>query len=416
MISYQQHTLANGLRILVHEDPKSPMAAVNVLYDVGARDEDPNRTGFAHLFEHLMFGGSANVPEFDTVLQKAGGNNNAYTTNDLTNYYDVLPAANLETAFWLEADRMNLLDFSERSLYVQRKVVCEEFKEHYINQPYGDVWHKLRALVYTKHPYRWPTIGLELAHVEEASLDDVRNFFYRFYRPNNAILAVAGGVKTGEVLKLAEKWFGAIEPGQPNYRALPVEPIQTAPRSLTVEADVPVDVLYRAWPMCDRRHKDYHATYLLSDLLSAGDSGRLHRRMVMQNEMFSDLEAYVTGSFDQGLFVVEGKFAEGVDRETAEAALEAELQNVCNTLVSPEEVEKARNQSEAYEAFGNVNVLGKAMKLAFYELLGNAALVNEEIEHYRKVTAEDIQRVAADVLNPDRVSTMHYLSKQTVLS
>ncbi len=416
MISYHQHTLANGLRILVHEDPTSPMAAVNILYDVGARDEDPGRTGFAHLFEHLMFGGSAGVPEFDTVLQKAGGNNNAYTTNDLTNYYDVLPAANLETAFWLEADRMNLLDFSERSLDVQRKVVCEEFKEHYINQPYGDVWHKLRALVYTKHPYRWPTIGLELSHVEQASLDDVRNFFFRFYRPNNAILAVAGGIKTSRVIELAEKWFGGIESSQPNSRSLPQEPLQTAPRQLTVEAEVPVDVLYRAWPMCERRHADYHATDLLSDLLSAGESGRLHRRLVMENELFSDLEAYVTGSFDQGLFVVEGKFAEGVDRAEAEAALDEELERMRREPVSAEEVEKARNQSEAYEAFGNVNVLGKAMKLAYYELLGDAALVNEEIEHYRRVTAADIQRVAADVLHPERANTMHYLAKQTVLS
>jgi len=415
MISYHQHTLANGLRILVHEDPSSPMAAVNVLYDVGARDEDPGRTGFAHLFEHLMFGGSAGVPEFDTVLQRAGGNNNAYTTNDLTNYYDVLPAANLETAFWLEADRMNLLDFSERSLDVQRKVVCEEFKEHYINQPYGDVWHKLRALAYTVHPYRWPTIGLELSHVEQASLDDVRNFFFRFYRPNNAILAVSGGVKTGQVLELAQKWFGGIEPGVPNHRNLAAEPLQRQPRQQTVEADVPVDMLYRAWPMCTRQHADYYATDLLSDLLSAGESGRLHRRLVMENELFSDLEAYVTGSFDQGLFVVEGKFAEGVDRSEAEAALDEELQRMRREPVSEEEVEKARNQSEAYEAFGNVSVLGKAMKLAYYELLGDASLVNEEIEQYRRVTAADIQRVAGEVLQPERCNTLHYLAKQPVL-
>ncbi len=416
MISYHHHTLANGLKILVHEDPSSPMAAVNLLYDVGARDEDPGRTGFAHLFEHLMFGGSAGVPEFDTVLQRAGGNNNAYTTNDLTNYYDVLPAVNLETALWLEADRMNLLDFSERSLDVQRKVVCEEFKEHYINQPYGDVWHKLRALVYTVHPYRWPTIGLELSHVEEASLDDVRNFFYRFYRPNNAILAVAGGVKTSEVIELAEKWFGQIERGPANERKLPAEPVQSKARHLIVEADVPVDMLYRAWPMCDRKHPDYYATDLLSDMLSAGESGRLHRRLVMENEFFSDLEAYITASFDDGLFVIEGKFAEGVDRGEAEAALEAELELVRTQFVSTEELEKARNQSEASEAFGNVSVLGKAMKLAYYELLGNAALINEEIEQYRRVSAEDIQRVAREVLRPERCSTLHYLSKQAVLS
>jgi zinc protease len=416
MIPYQQHTLANGLRILVHEDPSSPMAAVNILYDVGARDENPQRTGFAHLFEHLMFGGTAAVPEFDTVLQQAGGNNNAYTTNDLTNYYDVLPAANLETAFWLEADRMNLLDFSERSLDVQRKVVCEEFKEHYINQPYGDVWHKLRALTYTVHPYRWPTIGLELAHVEQATLEDVQAFFFRYYRPNNAILAVSGGVQAAEVFALAEKWFGPIEAGLSNLRNLPVEPEQTAARHLAVEADVPVDVLYRAWPMCGRNHADYHATDLLSDLLSAGESGRLHRRLVMENELFAELEAYVTGSLDQGLFVVEGKYAEGVDRAEAESALEAELERMRSELVSETELEKARNQSEAHEAFGNISVLGKAMKLAYFEWLGDAAMVNQEVEKYRRVTAQDIRRVAAEILRPERCNTLHYLARQAVLS
>lgn len=414
MIRFTKRVLDNGLTVLVHEDPSSPMAAVNVLYDVGARDEDPERTGFAHLFEHLMFGGSANVPDFDGVLQRAGGNNNAYTSNDVTNYYDVLPAVNLETALWLEADRMNLLDFSERSLDVQRKVVCEEFREHYINQPYGDAWHKLRELAYTAHPYRWPTIGLELAHVEEATLDDVRAFFHRHYRPDNAILAVAGGVKTDETLRLVEKWFGGIEAGGRPPRDLPREPEQRAARESTVEAEVPVDMLYRAWPMCARRDPDYHATDLLSDLLSAGESGRLHRRLVMDRELFADLEAYVMGSFDAGLFVVEGKYGEGVDRAEADAALEAELGELRDARVDEGELEKVRHQSEAHEAFGNVSVLGKAMKLAHFELLGDAALIHTETDRYRAVTAADIQRVARDVLRPERANTLHYLAKRAV--
>ncbi len=414
MIQFQKRVLDNGLTVLVHEDPSSPMAAVNILYDVGARDEDPARTGFAHLFEHLMFGGSANIPDFDGVLQRAGGNNNAFTSNDITNYYDVLPAVNLETALWLEADRMHLLDFSPRSLEVQRKVVCEEFKEHYINQPYGDVWHLLRELTYTRHPYRWPTIGLELKHVEDATLEDVEAFFYKHYRPDNAILCVAGGVKAEQTFQLVEKWFGGIEAGGRPPRNLPQEPQQLEAREKTVEAEVPVDVLYRAWPMCARRDHDYHASDLLSDVLSAGESGRLHRRLVMENELFSDLEAYVMGSLDEGLFVVEGKYAEGVDRAEAEAALEAELEAIRSTPIGEDELEKVRNQSEAHEAFGNVSVLSKAMKLCYFELLGDAADINQETDRYRSVTAADIQRVAREILRPERANTLHYRAKRAV--
>jgi predicted Zn-dependent peptidase len=412
MIDFQRRILNNGLKVLVHEDPTSPMAAVNVLYDVGSRDEDPSRTGFAHLFEHLMFGGSANVPNFDAELQKAGGRNNAFTSPDITNYYDTLPAKNLEVALWLEADRMNLLDFSERSLEVQRKVVCEEFKEHYINQPYGDLWHKLMALTYQDHPYRWPTIGQKLEHVEDAVLDDVRAFFFKHYRPNQAILSVAGGVKADEVFQLAEKWFGGIQNGESYKRALPKERDQKEGRELTVEANVPVDVLYRAYHMCSRNDAKYAATDLVSDVLSGGESARLHRELVKEQKLFTDVDAYITASMDAGLFIVEGKYAEGVDRKKANKALDVELDRIREEKVSEHELTKVRNQSESTESFGNVSVLNKAMKLGYYQLLGDPNGINTEIENYRKVQAEDIQEMAREVLRPENCSTLNYLSNK----
>lgn len=412
MIRYNRSTLSNGLRVIVHEDHSSPMAAVNILYDVGARDEDPDRTGFAHLFEHLMFGGSANIANFDAELQKAGGSNNAFTSNDITNYYDIVPAQNLETALWLEADRMNLLDFSERSLEVQRKVVCEEFKENYINQPYGDVWHKLRALVYKTHPYRWPTIGMRLEHVEDAELEDVKAFFYKHYRPANAILTVSGGVQTEKVMPLVEKWFGGIESGTPYRRALAAELPVDAPRQLTVEAGVPVDVVYRAWHMCSRIDSDYYATDLLSDILSGGTSSRLYRILVKDKQLFSEIDAYISGSYGEGMFVVEGKYASGVDRSTADQALDVELQRIRTENISQEELEKVQNQSISYEAFGNLSILNKAMKLSMYELLDSADMINSETDRYREVSREDIRRIASTVLDPEKACTLHYLAQK----
>jgi predicted Zn-dependent peptidase len=387
------------------------MAAVNILYDVGSRDEEISRTGFAHLFEHLMFGGSARVANFDAELQKAGGSNNAFTSPDITNYYDVLPASNLETAFWLEADRMDLLNFSERSLEVQRKVVCEEFKEHYINRPYGDHWHKLMALSYKKHPYQWPTIGLELSHIEDASLEDVKDFFYRYYRPNNAILVVSGGVKEQEVLKLAEKWFGPIPSGPQLHRNLPKEPEQNAARFDEVRAKVPVDAFYKAYHMSARRDEKFYAGDLISDILSGGESGRLQQKLVKEKELFSNIDAYITSSLDEGLLVVEGHFAAGVDREKAMSAVQEELNLISNQLVSDEELEKVRNQSEASEAFNLTSILSKAMKLAYYELLDDAARINTEVGHYRAVEAVDIQREAQSILKEENSNTLFYLSE-----
>src|SRR6476646_2432215 len=345
MIQFERFTLANGLRVIVHRDTSTPMAVVNVLYDVGARDEDPNKTGFAHLFEHLMFGGSLHIENYDEPLQMAGGENNAYTTNDLTDYYIQLPAENIETAFWLESDRMLSLAFDEKSLDVQRKVVCEEFKEHYLNKPYGDVWHKMRELAYTKHPYRWMTSGKELSHVENASLQDVKDFFYKHYTPANAILSVAGNVTTAQVKLLAEKWFGDIPGGEKYKRDLPAEPVQKSPRKLAVKAKVPLDALYKCWHIYPRLDKRYYATDLITDLLSGGVSSRLFQTLVKEKQLFSNIECYHFGSVDAGLLAIEGKLVKGVKKEDAEQAIEAEQQKMKSEKVSDTELQKVKNKT-----------------------------------------------------------------------
>ncbi len=413
MIAFEKFTLANGLRVIVHPDHTTPMAALNLLYDVGARDEEPQRTGFAHLFEHLMFGGSVNIPDYDEPLQRAGGENNAYTTNDLTNYYIQLPAKNLETAFWLESDRMLSLAFSEKSLDVQRKVVCEEFKEHYINKPYGDVWQHLRELVYTKHPYRWMTIGQSLSHIEEARLDDVKAFFFKHYRPVNAILCVAGPVTVEEVKALAEKWFGPIESGVPYQRNITPEPEQTAPRRLVLEKDVPVSLLMKAFPIANRVSKHYYEADLITEVLSGGQSARLHQRLVKENPLFSSIDCYHTGSVDAGLLVVDGKILPGISPETAEKAVDAELKLLCDPLVDEIELEKAKNKVESSMMFEDLNLLNRANNLAFYELLGDAAMMNTEFERYRQVDAENLREYARRIFNENRSSTLWYLAAPT---
>lgn len=411
MIQFQKTKLSNGLTVIVHEDTATPLAAVNILYNIGSRDESPEQTGFAHLFEHLMFGGSKNIEVFDDPLQQAGGENNAFTSTDITNYYETLPSQNIETAFWLESDRMNELDFSEHSLEVQRKVVCEEFKEHYINQPYGDVWHKLRALAYTTHAYQWPTIGKQLSHVEDAMLDDVRNFFFKNYRPDNAILVVAGNVKTADVFALAEEWFGKITQGNMKQRNLIQEPKQTEARTLTVHADVPLDAIYKAYHIPGRLDKDFYASDLISDILSGGKSGRLYQALVKEKKLFSEVNAYQTGSIDPGLMVVEGKLVKGITMEIAEQAILDELDKIISTKIDEQELAKVKNRLEAQTVFSEIEILHRAMSLAYAELLGDANLVNEEIKRYLAVTAEEIQLQAKQILTAENCSTLYYYSK-----
>lgn len=411
MIQFEKFVVANGLRVIVHQDTSTPMAVMNIMYDVGARDEDPNRTGFAHLFEHLMFGGSVNIPNYDEPLQMAGGENNAYTTNDLTNYYIQLPAENLETAFWLESDRMLSLAFGEKSLDVQRKVVCEEFKEHYLTKPYGDVWHKMRELAYTTHPYKWMTIGKELSHIENAQLEDVKNFFFKHYRPVNAVLVVAGNVTMEKVKELAEKWFGDIPSGEKYVRSLPPEPEQTVERRSEIKAKVPLDALYKCWHMGSRLDNSYHATDLLTDILSGGGSSRLYQSLVKEKKLFSNIECHHFGSTDAGLVVIEGKLVKGVKIEDAENAVEEELEKMKAALVGENELQKVKNKTESMITFEDMSVMSRANSLAYYEILGDAAWMNDELDKYAAVTTQDILEQSRKIFRKENCNTIYYLAE-----
>ncbi|GAC1416397.1 MAG: pitrilysin family protein [Flavisolibacter sp.] len=413
MFNFERFTLRNGLRVIVHQDLSTPLAVVNVMYDVGARDENPGQTGFAHLFEHLMFGGSVHIPNYDEPLQMAGGENNAYTTNDLTNYYIQLPAENLETAFWLESDRMLSLAFSENSLEVQRKVVCEEFKEHYLNKPYGDVWHKIRALAYEVHPYRWMTIGKELSHIEHAKLKDVKAFFFKHYRPVNAILVVAGNVTTQRVRDLAVKWFEPIEAGEKYHRKIPEEPKQLFPRKIEVRADVPIDAFYKCWHIYPRTDHRYYVVDLITEIMSGGGSSRLFQSLVKEKKLFSNIECQHFGTTDAGLLVIEGKVVKGVKIEDAEQEVNRELEKAKKTRVTKQELQKVKNKTESLIAFEDMSVMNRANSLAYYELLGDAELMNSELERYNTVTVEEIQNECKEVFREENSSTLWYLSKNS---
>ena len=408
MILFEKFTLTNGLKVIVHKDISTPIVAFNVLYNVGARDEDENHTGFAHLFEHLMFGGSVNIPNFDEPLQKVGGENNAFTSNDITNYYITLPKENLETAFWLESDRMLSLAFTDKSLEVQRQVVIEEFKQNYLNQPYGDVWLLLRPLAYQIHPYKWATIGKEISHIENATMQDVKDFFNTYYTPNNAILSVAGNIELDEIKQLTEKWFGGISSGNSNTRNLPKESLQREARRLEVKRKVPANAIYKAYKMCSKTHPDFYATDLLTDILSLGNSSKLYISLIKEQKLFSNINAYVLGSFDDGLLIISGHISENVSFDDAEKGIINELEKIKKLAVTPKELEKVKNKVESMQAFSETSVLNKAMNLAINELLGDANKVNTDIEAYRKVSAEDIRRLANEIFNESNSSTLIY--------
>ncbi len=410
MIQFERFTLANGLRVVVHQDLSTPMVVMDIMYDVGARDEDPERTGFAHLFEHLMFGGSVNIPSYDEPLQMAGGENNAYTTNDLTNYYLQVPAENIETAFWLESDRMLSLAFGEKSLEVQRKVVIEEFKEHYLNKPYGDAWHKLRELAYKKHPYRWMTIGKDLSHIETAQLDDVRNFFFKYYRPVNAIMVVAGNITLEKVKQLAEKWFSDIPAGEKYERNIPQEPEQKEARLLEVKAPVPLDAFYQCWHISSRLDKGYYIADLISEILSGGGSSRLYQALVKEQQVFSNIECHHFGSTDKGLLAIEGKLVKGVKMNDAERAVNDVLEKLKVEPVSETELQKVKNKTESMIAFEDMSLMNRANSLAYYELLGDASLMNTELEKYAAITTQDILEESRKIFRKENSNTLYYLA------
>jgi zinc protease len=408
MIKFHEFSLDNGLRVIVHEDPTVQIAVMNILYNVGSRDEDPNKTGFAHLFEHLMFGGSKNIPSYDEPLQLVGGENNAFTNTDITNYYLTVPATNLETGFWLESDRMLSLSFDPKVLEVQQKVVIEEFKQRYLNQPYGDVWLKLRPLAYKTHPYQWATIGKEISHIENATMEDVKNFFFTHYVPNNAILVVAGNVTVAQVRQLSEKWFGPIPAGKSRERRLPNEASQTSKRTLGVEAKVPANAFYKAWHMPGRFDDDYYSIDLLSDVLSRGQSSRLYQALVKEKELFTSISSFVMGTIDPGLLVVSGRLKQGITFDQAESEVQKVLDGIIEHGPTAEELTKVKNQAESTIEFGEVEVMNRAMNLAFAKLSGDTNLVNKEIELIEAVSADDIQRVARKILNDSNSNTLYY--------
>ncbi len=408
MITVNKYTLSNGLRVVHWENPSTEMVALNLLYNVGARDEHPEHTGFAHLFEHLMFGGSINIPDYDTHVQQAGGENNAWTNNDITNYYITLPRQNVETGFWLESYRMLSLDFSERSLDVQRHVVIEEFKQRHLNQPYGDVGHLVRSMVYKEHPYQWPTIGKDTAHIENATLEEVKDFFFRFYAPNNAILAVTGNISFKETVMYTEKWFGPIPKRNVPTRQLPLEPKQTEERRMTVERNVPMDALYMTFHMCNRLHPDYYVHDMMSDLLSNGNSSRFIRHLIQEKQLFSNIDAYIAGSIEEGTFHINGRPAPGISLEEAEAAVWQELEAMKTEKTDLYELEKVKNHYESEQIFGNINYLNVATNLAFFELISKAEDINDEVAKYRAVGIEDIQRVASETFIRENCSVLYY--------
>ena len=420
MINYSNHTLSNGLTVMLHEDANTPLVSVNVLYNVGARDEDPNRTGFAHLFEHLMFGGTKEVPDYDLVVNSVGGESNAFTNNDYTNYYLTVPASSLETALALEADRMRLLDFSERSLSVQQHVVTEEYHQRYENQPYGDVHMLLRPLCYKKHPYQWCTIGSDIRHVQQARLEDVEQFFFRYYRPENAILAVAGPIKSKEALRLVEHHFGNIPSGgafDPNEakafaRSYPQEDEQTERRELTVERQVPNDALYMAFPMCDRRHPDYYVFDIISDVLSNGKSSRLYNSLVKERQIFTEINAYISGETDNGLFLFSGRMHENVSVKEGEKAIWEELERIKAELIPDLELLKVVNKYETTFLFSQYKALDRAMGLCYYEWLGMTERVNTEPDYYKPITPERVREVAHNCFQPEKCSVLYYLKSR----
>jgi zinc protease len=410
MIKYKRFSLENGLRVLVHEDKSTPLVAMNVLYDVGSKDEDPEKTGLAHLFEHLMFGGSKNIPEYDLPLQMVGGDNNAFTNNDITNYYLTIPSENIETGFWLESDRMLALDFSKKKLETQKNVVIEEFNQRYLNQPYGDAILKLRPLAYEVHPYRWPAIGSDIAHIENTDLELVRKFFFSHYAPNNAILTLAGNITYDLAIGLTQKWFSPIEKRKLETRNLPIEPEQEEERILTIEKDVPSTALYKVWHTGPRSSNNFYTLDVITDLLAGGESGRLYTKLVREKKLFSEINAYITADIDPGLLIIQGKLMKGIDIQHADKAVEEVIRSLENSNGIEDEMEKVKNKFESSTVFSNTSILNKAMNLSFYELLGDAELINNEVETYRRVTREMIMDAIRKYLIPSNCSTLYYKS------
>ncbi|MBK8886443.1 MAG: insulinase family protein [Saprospiraceae bacterium] len=412
MIAFERIVLGNGLTVIIHEDFSTPMVAVNVVYNVGSKHENPNHTGFAHLFEHLMFGGSKHIPDFDTPIQDAGGENNAFTNTDLTNFYEVLPAQNVETALWLESDRMLQLRFSKKSLNTQKKVVIEEFKETCLNEPYGDMWHHLSALCYTRHPYQWPTIGKHLDHIADATIDQVAVFFEQYYKPENAVVVLAGNITISKGFELVQKWFGDIPKGNFKKNALEVEPVQSTPRQKILTQNVPHEAIYQGYHMGTRLSDSYYACDLLSDVLANGRSSRFYQKLYKEQQLFSTIDAFISGTTDPGLFIIEGKTMPSISIDQAKDAIRTELNILQNDKIPDRELTKLKNAVESSLTFSEVSALNKAISLAYFEVLGDANLINEEAKRYQEITADDLRDTAQNVFKPENCSEVIYFQQK----
>ena len=412
MIAFERIVLENGLTVIIHEDFSTPMVAVNVVYNVGSKHENPNHTGFAHLFEHLMFGGSKHIPDFDTPIQDAGGENNAFTNTDLTNFYEVLPAQNVETALWLESDRMLQLRFSKKSLNTQKKVVIEEFKETCLNEPYGDMWHHLSALCYTHHPYQWPTIGKHLDHIADATIDQVAVFFEQYYKPENAVVVLAGNITISKGFELVQKWFGDIPKGNFKKNAIEVEPVQSTPRQKVLTQNVPHEAIYQGYHMGTRLSDSYYACDLLSDVLANGRSSRFYQKLYKEQQLFSTIDAFISGTTDPGLFIIEGKTMPSISIDQAKDAIRTELNILQNDKIPDRELTKLKNAVESSLTFSEVSALNKAISLAYFEVLGDANLINEEAKRYQEITADDLRDTAQNVFKPENCSEVIYLQQK----
>jgi zinc protease len=415
MIKFKKFSLDNGLRVLVHEDRSTPLVAMNILYDVGSRDEDPGATGLAHLFEHLMFGGTVNIPDFDTHLQLAGGENNAFTNSDITSYYLTLPSQNIETGLWLESDRMSGIDFSQKNLDTQKKVVIEEYQQRYLNQPYGDAMLLLKPLTYKVHPYRWPTIGSDISHIMNTDIDTIKQFFYAHYAPNNAILSLTGNINIEHAYKLVHKWFDPIEKRETIVRHLPSEPARNEGNTLNVERDVATSALYKAWHICPRDSSDFYTLDLITDLLAGGESGRLFNKLVRGKRLFSELNAYLTSDIDPGLAIIHGKLMKDVDINMAEEEVDKVILSLLELPPKVDEMAKVKNKFEAANIYGNTSILNKALNLSYFELLGKPYLINEETELYRSIDKQSVNDTVIKYFRKANSSTLYYNSSRSDL-
>lgn len=411
MINIARHQLSNGLRVVHSKNAASGMVAVNLLYKAGSRNEQYEHTGLAHLVEHLMFGGSEAVKNFDHVMQEAGGENNAWTSNDITNYYELLPVQNIETALWVEADRMRNLLLTDKSVEVQRNVVCEEFKQRCLNTPYGDSGHLLRGMVYRIHPYRWPVIGKALSDIEQMPKEVIQSFYEQYYVPENAILSIVGNIDSDKAFSLVEKWFGDLSNETAKQsRFIPEEPKQCESREFRVVKDVPRDMLVMAFRMCGRCGGSYEACDLISDILSNGRSSRMFRNIYAKGTLVSSIDASISGDLDSGMFIIKSQLLPGVGFQAVERAIREETDRLISEGVGNWELEKTLNRFESNQLFANLNNEERASNLAYYEMLGDANLINSEVGKYRGITSRRISEVAARLFADDNCSTLYYES------